>query len=859
MQFDLPHVSVSRNEEVAVAHTNSNIKLGLPAFELVTVMQEPATKPLAAPEPFPVQGVPPLLQQISTSLIAARNIETHPSPEFVQDPMSFPNPSIGDLATSEHFAIPAQTSLLMDDDQGQWHQDLDPPFDAGWEEEPDRKRAGVDFVSPQPPRDAPLEFPTKRPDLAPPQIGSKTETAPKSDEVRVIVERPLGTAPNLEPPLQTYPDLYGTDAETVDPLSAIHSDQPPIPQPNVGNTSDVEEEKSTPDRTQNTQLQNNMSGPEAAPPTLYLGDEGNGGSDDSFQAQQLQVPDPLETDPGFYAATFGAHPRPEANAVSFPQTKDSPSSLGQLAPLGPQDPVNASALPETRSPTPHSSPKTYPLAETGRRRGEAERVATQEGTLVAINNIREPVALTPHMAAVSIQQNPQEGPQAPIGDLERPQKLQTPRPSEVTSPIADGRKANDAHLSSRRNLGDRSLVLPAANQLDMRPLITAPKQQVSGNSVTDHPAVIPAQPVADVPNKTQTNQVYQRPDFGTGLYRDNDLAGRNPRLPDARHLQRFATGLPKTSMQGPVQTDPILTAEDQAATKPALAREVVGSTFPKTVAEYSTHRFDNRETLPQPIEGRRNPVAALTGPPSGTLATLQNSSEIASQPAFGRPFDPALVEVDLPSMSPNEKPTQDVAAPTAPPTNTASVASSAARPARQLQEDEARYWPVLASPEDARDPKPEIAPSSSAQFVSQTQHPAASASHSAQLGHAIARQIAMAIGPADPNAPIELTLDPPELGSVRITAVQSDGGVTLQVHAERQETLDLMRRHSDLLDREFFGQGLENASFSFSGGREEHREGAASQPSVKSMGIEDPQQNLVELSLEAGSGLDIRI
>lgn len=48
---------------------------------------------------------------------------------------------------------------------------------------------------------------------------------------------------------------------------------------------------------------------------------------------------------------------------------------------------------------------------------------------------------------------------------------------------------------------------------------------------------------------------------------------------------------------------------------------------------------------------------------------------------------------------------------------------------------------------------------------------------------------------------IEVTLSPDELGRVRLAATQTEHGVVLLVHAERPETLELMRRHiSDLLN-----------------------------------------------------------
>jgi hypothetical protein len=66
------------------------------------------------------------------------------------------------------------------------------------------------------------------------------------------------------------------------------------------------------------------------------------------------------------------------------------------------------------------------------------------------------------------------------------------------------------------------------------------------------------------------------------------------------------------------------------------------------------------------------------------------------------------------------------------------------------------------------------------------------------------------------DRPIDLTLNPAELGRVRITLTPGDGGMVVSVSAERPETLDLMRRHIDVLDQEFRDLGYGGTGFSFS-------------------------------------------
>ncbi|ARE40387.1 Flagellar hook-length control protein [Rhodovulum sp. P5] len=47
---------------------------------------------------------------------------------------------------------------------------------------------------------------------------------------------------------------------------------------------------------------------------------------------------------------------------------------------------------------------------------------------------------------------------------------------------------------------------------------------------------------------------------------------------------------------------------------------------------------------------------------------------------------------------------------------------------------------------------------------------------------------------------VELTLSPEELGRVRLTLNPGDSGITVTINAERPETLDLMRRHAEMLN-----------------------------------------------------------
>ena len=109
--------------------------------------------------------------------------------------------------------------------------------------------------------------------------------------------------------------------------------------------------------------------------------------------------------------------------------------------------------------------------------------------------------------------------------------------------------------------------------------------------------------------------------------------------------------------------------------------------------------------------------------------------------------------------------------------------------------------------------------------------------------------------------PVDLHLNPEELGRVRISMTMSDGVITMTVLAERSETLDLMRRHSDQLAQELRQLGYGTINFSFGqreGGKDERTDG---QPSESLSDLPEPTVAVLpryEPKLHE-SGLDIRV
>ncbi|MEO0915585.1 MAG: flagellar hook-length control protein FliK [Pseudomonadota bacterium] len=79
----------------------------------------------------------------------------------------------------------------------------------------------------------------------------------------------------------------------------------------------------------------------------------------------------------------------------------------------------------------------------------------------------------------------------------------------------------------------------------------------------------------------------------------------------------------------------------------------------------------------------------------------------------------------------------------------------------------------------------------------------------------IVNQVIQSVSRAPGDAVIEVRLQPEELGRVRLAMSPGDVGITVQVNADRPETLDLLRRNIDALEQELKENGFTDMSFSF--------------------------------------------
>ncbi|MGG7645239.1 flagellar hook-length control protein FliK [Rhodovulum sp. YNF3179] len=199
------------------------------------------------------------------------------------------------------------------------------------------------------------------------------------------------------------------------------------------------------------------------------------------------------------------------------------------------------------------------------------------------------------------------------------------------------------------------------------------------------------------------------------------------------------------------------------------------------------------------------PLAAPPAPRARALpmadgADLPPRVEARLRATTARPAPAAAPRIDAPS------PAAVPAGPSAPGGRSAETTGRAAGP---------EMMGIFEDPAAASDLRPGDRPG--AERVFQASGPLA-ADRGAQTPPALARAVSAQLAEAarlDPGRPVEIRLEPQELGQVRMTLSLTDQGVTVAMSVERPETLELIRRHVDMLAQDFARLGLGTAGFSF--------------------------------------------
>jgi len=304
--------------------------------------------------------------------------------------------------------------------------------------------------------------------------------------------------------------------------------------------------------------------------------------------------------------------------------------------------------------------------------------------------------------------------------------------------------------------------------------------------------------------------------------------------------------------------------------------------IPKAELLVSISRTTTEVSTPHPAN-----VAKDSAPDSAHLQKAQNHSaqHTPNRPASDIPnrIDPPLIQANSPApLQTNRSTLPSVAHPLAPLQPTVSTSQSPKRqtsqgqlpqpdvqPAKQTTADAPSRTTIPPPPTDpavAETSLSELTPdlialeSRAADSTTMARHD--TITHRPEVGRHIAQQLAE-VARQMPDRPVELTLNPDELGRVRLTFTMSDSGIHVAVIAERGETMDLMRRHIETLAQEFRDMGYKDVNFDFSRNGQGNSDNTDPNPDDPDTQTQTPTETQtlapVQLSLEPSTGLDLRL
>lgn len=131
---------------------------------------------------------------------------------------------------------------------------------------------------------------------------------------------------------------------------------------------------------------------------------------------------------------------------------------------------------------------------------------------------------------------------------------------------------------------------------------------------------------------------------------------------------------------------------------------------------------------------------------------------------------------------------------------------------------------------------------------------------------AVAKQLIEAVKSAQAaDKVIEVALNPAELGKVRMMLTPAEAGITVNILADRSDTLDLLRKHIGDLEQSFMDMGYDDINFSFGQNSSEQSDsGSIFDGDSESVTAQVAQSTIVNSASEntlayASNGIDIRV
>lgn len=287
---------------------------------------------------------------------------------------------------------------------------------------------------------------------------------------------------------------------------------------------------------------------------------------------------------------------------------------------------------------------------------------------------------------------------------------------------------------------------------------------------------------------------------------------REPGAPSREDAARTPSESAPKDVKGQTKPRPNLSAKPDGSEAVVTNRPADSDRKPVQQAPVTLSATEPKIQVPNGEAAIPGPASAAT---SGTLSQVIVEHRAAELSEGGKDITPSRLRASAETQqpAPQSQSRENV---------TDSIAPKAAMPDA----------PTIVT-RDAAEPLAKLDPASPAfervaQSVTQstgTAQPAATADQARQ----IAQQMA-AVAPTTVPGTTEISLQPEELGRVRMTLSVQDGALTLIILADRPETSDLMRRNIDHLAQVYRQMGFESLSFSFAGSTQQETDTEGTAP-----------------------------
>ncbi|MEP1944155.1 MAG: flagellar hook-length control protein FliK, partial [Sulfitobacter sp.] len=559
----------------------------------------------------------------------------------------------------------------------------------------------------------------------------------------------------------------------------------------------------------------------------------------------------ISSDPSMYPSAINNEPpvdQPDipSTPTVLPSNIDGTPRMKTTSNALPQPSVTEGELPKPQAPRPQ--PVIASLEQLAAFQMTSASTTTETTTTFSAPRGNEAPNSMPKIQPTSI---PTKGAQSAEQDWKMATNRSNPATIPTRQPSSETQFEQEISVDARPPLQDaRTLNMPLHSvAAQSSPELETGESRAPSSVPLTTPQTQSVIPVSGDYVRTQTNQPTHSPEQNSMLYEtDFSLDDPAPTMSTRKESIVFtsAAGTPTPNFAGQHQTAQVPTTPPQNST-PLEKRDVSGglnsNPAPPTpeAAQTITHAQSNTPFVAAPSLASQHLPSHNSGaqePSTQNQPTRLERNSIDGAQANLKPIQTSAQS----NLASNQA-------------NTRTITTEMTNAVASKNEDASVS---LLAPVDT----PELVPWDTSKS---TAIPPATALRS-DLSPQITRQLIDA-APQAVNRPVEIALSPEELGRVRMSIVTEDNSITINIIAERGDTIDLMRRHIDQLGQSFRSLGYDQINFSFGQGAQggDQNTDSGDQPAANPRISESesnathPDSTVIDITHAPSTGVDIRL